>query len=941
MADFMELENDLLNAKELLESYKQQGIQEHLLEEVRQHIQHLSEKLEHQKIADSDNSSDRFDDVMHVPEIQSIDIGNCFIYRRQDDSQYKYFETREHAEDMTVEGLSEEAQRRKILLTHKVCLDSEKMEVTEWNKDTTKLLRYTDFQNLFIISPFDTTLTQVTLGTGAADTILDRSGENKKNAGVYHTHGSTFCLASIDIAKTNRIVVSQIKQQLTSLDLSSLKDEDKIKFFVYGAFYTWSPLPVYDMVVEFEGVYKKVIKKKKKKVIKHAIMLGKTSVAFQNDNRLEADLLKLMKKDEVACIFKLKYFTNIQRKFTKVFTRKEHGKNQSKEETHSRWQGKPKRMTNGKRENKYTGNYLRGFLPSRSGITQKAKSDVCAYLASLYESLPGEPVLSRYKGVQSIVGSYGKLKLRQEEWKQLKYRLNDAVTFERRSETWIQTAAFFQPTYGQYLIDKRERLKAINEFLENADYVDTFFYGNFDYCFKFPPYQQQVEATLEVWQERYPDKMVGWKQRFLIWEKLIANKKMKNCTVFKTDIGEKKLEFFIQHDIIKVLSRSPLKICFTADYRLMTRFVKTLMEGKTPIHVGKCNVQNKLLLLPRHGIIQYHIDMFEEIPKFEVVDNKLRYDQDCERSNAQERKTIRDLVKKAKGRTIVLYGADLWPFDTLVYFMHALRNENILIHVFGLKSLVRCGAGLRERAASFEYYDDSSLTIKTNTLDHHAMEKDYDEQESYEEYTFVCYSKKEREKLLPKIKKSGINFNKYYFAVGDKVIVKKTGEVANIISIQNGNTVSCEDWRTSRAVKLDGLKNQSKERDFFVANELKQLRVILLHEMTRPLKYVVLFGQYPRYILDDKEQLAIETLVIFDVSCLDDVLTKQKKMEITIPCEQETSFLYCIEEQRRKEKEKKKIADDAATQAYRDDKKRKLMELAQLHRKRLKEKEVL
>ncbi|MBV69302.1 MAG: hypothetical protein CMJ08_05840, partial [Pelagibacterales bacterium] len=71
MADFMELENDLLNAKELLESYKRQGIQEHLLNEVRVHIQHLSEKLEHQKIADSDNSSDRFDDVMHVPEIQS------------------------------------------------------------------------------------------------------------------------------------------------------------------------------------------------------------------------------------------------------------------------------------------------------------------------------------------------------------------------------------------------------------------------------------------------------------------------------------------------------------------------------------------------------------------------------------------------------------------------------------------------------------------------------------------------------------------------------------------------------------------------------------------------------------------------------------------------------------------------------------------------------
>jgi len=926
MAEVTELEKDLFNAKELLESYKRQGMQEPLLNEVRQHIQSLSEKLEHQRIADRDNSSDRFEDLS-LPEIQSIDIGKCIIYRRQDDSQYKYFETREHAEDMTVKGLSEEDQRRKILLTHKVC--SEKMEVTEWNKDTAKLLRYAEFQNEFKISPFDTTLRQVTLGTGAADTILERSGENKKNAGVYHTHGSTFCLASIDIEKTNGVVVSQIKQQLHSLEFSKLQNEEKIKFFVYGAFYTWSPLPVYDMVVEFEGVYKKVGK--------HAIMLGKTSTAFQNDNRLEADLLKLMEKEEVACIFKLKYFTNMQRKFTKVFTRKQDGKNVPKEETHSRWEGKPKKMTKGTRELKYTGNYLRGFLPSRSNITQKAKSDFCAYLASLYESKPGEAVLSRYTGVPSFGA---KLKLRPEERKQLKYRLNDAVNFERRSETWLKTAAFFQPTYGQYLIDKWERLNAINEFLESAEYVDTFFYGNFDYCFKYPPYQQQVEATLQVWQERFPEQMSGWEERFEIWEKLVANKKMKNSTVFKTDMEETKLEFFIQHDIIKVLSRSPLKICFTADYRLMTRFVKTLMESKTPIYVGNYDVQEKLLLLPRHGIIQYHIDMFEEIPQFQVVDNRLRYDQDCERSNPQERKTIRDLVRKANGRTIVLYGADLWPFDTLVYFMHALRHENIHMHVFGLKSLVRCGAGLRDRAASFEYYD-SSFTIQKNPLDHHAMEKDYDEQESYEEYTFVCYSKKERAKLLPKIKKSGTNFNKYCFAVGDKVAVKKTGEVARILSIQNGNSVSCEDWKTSRAIKLDGIKNQSKGTDFFVANELKQLRVVLLHEMTRPMKNLVMYGQFPRYVLDDKEQLAVENLVMFDVCCLDDVLTKQKKMEITIPCEQETSFLYCIEEQRRKEEEKKKIADDAATQAYKEDKKRKLMELAQLHRKRLKEKEVL
>ena len=53
-----ELEKDLFNAKELLESYKRQGMQEPLLNEVRQHIQSLSEKLEHQRIADRDNSSD-------------------------------------------------------------------------------------------------------------------------------------------------------------------------------------------------------------------------------------------------------------------------------------------------------------------------------------------------------------------------------------------------------------------------------------------------------------------------------------------------------------------------------------------------------------------------------------------------------------------------------------------------------------------------------------------------------------------------------------------------------------------------------------------------------------------------------------------------------------------------------------------------------------------
>ena len=767
----------------------------------------------------------------------------------------------------------------------------------------------------------------------AIDRIKNRSGQNEKSETKYQVHGSTFTLAHFypdDHEKFARMY----------------KQNRRYRFFIYGNFLSWSHLPTYSFRAEFQGY------------VEHDCVLGeKLGSAFFADAWLKENVLSMMSDDDIGVVFFLKYVHHVDRSLTymdRVPYKDENGVCKTRPEavTVRSWCGHFQRRRNEEDDPIPTGNLLRGFFSTEWVCNEFAVRKCCKNLASFGHD----------KQMWELTDAFLEKELLGLSRPLMKHRLKDALRFEKKSDLFCEVVCFFPAPFGQYLLDDRKILNDVKHFIETCqENMDFFFYGPMDYVFERKPYQNQVKLVLELWEDRFPNRMNGWRKRFDAWEKIINLRSIRGSPVMSTRekeefaISKEAMQDFFDSNVFTEIETYYVKqvehkkFCFSSDYKLMDKFVDLFASLQpTNIYVGRLPVSNGLLLHVSDAVKQHQLLDIDNCEWFSLDDfsKQVRYAETV----SLNRKMIPLLGSKRKEREIVLYGLDFWPFDLLVFLLVILHRKKwkFSFHFFGFENFPKVALSNRRLLPLLTELRQTDVfhphTFVDLPMDDELSEREIDNAKeaidflksmklpfSYKSgYGIVVFSNKALEEAREFFKE--VLPSEETFKHHDRVLVKKTGFISTIKEI----------WHEDKNITRRGIKKHIYKSEIVLADggsyratELQHCFITLLNKLAFPLPNAIFFGEAPQYAFD--VAVATQNLVRVKMTAMEDRMSADLNVDMMkIPLIRETPFASCVERFLKNIDIEKKQAEEKATATYQATKKKKLEEARQIARKRFK-----
>lgn len=767
----------------------------------------------------------------------------------------------------------------------------------------------------------------------AIDKIKNRSGQNEKSETKYQVHGSTFTLAHFYPDDHEKFA-------------DMYKPTRRYRFFIYGNFLSWSHLPTYSFRAEFQGY-----------VEQDCVLGEKLSSVFLADAWLKENVLSMMSDGDIGVVFFLKYVHHVNRSLTyteRVPYEDDNGDRGTRPEsvTVRSWSGHFQRRRHVEDDPIPTGNLLRGFFSTTVEMNDFAVRTCCKNLASFGHD----------KQMWELTDAFLEKELYGLSRPLLKHRLKDALRFEKRSDLFCEVVFYFPAPFGQYLLDDRKILIDVKQFIETCQKnMDFFFYGPMDYVFERKPYQNQVKLVLELWEDRFPNRLNGWRKRFDAWEKIINLRSIRGSPVMSTrekeefSISKGYMKEFLDNDVFTEIETyyvkqvEQKKFCFTYDYKLMDKFVDFFASLEpTNIYVGKLNVSNMLLLHVNDAVKQHKLFDIDNCEWFSLNDyyKQIRYAETI----SLDRKISPLLGSKRKGREIVLFGLDFWPFDLLVFLLSILLRKKwkVSFHFFGFENFTKIALANRRLLPLLFELRQSEL-FHPHTFVEFPMEDELSEREidnrkeaieflkqmklpfSYREgYGIIVFSNRaidEAREFFKDVLPSEETFNHH-----DRVIVKKTGFISTIKEIWYKDTNI-----TRRGIKKHIYNSQVVLTDggTYRATDLQHCFITLLNKLAFPLPNAIFFGEAPQYAFN--VSVATHNLVRVKMTALEDRMSAESNIDMTeIPLLRETPFSACVERYVKKVDTEKKQAEELSTATYQAMKRQKLEEARQIARKRFK-----
>ena len=768
------------------------------------------------------------------------------------------------------------------------------------------------------------------------DRILTRSGENHTSRAVRGTdnfsrHGSTNTMATFE--PKNR------EECIAMLGGSPSKS---YHFILIGEVYTWSHLPRLTIEVNLLGVCV-------------------DPVAFEGDAWVRKSLQMLLEKDECAFVFELLSIRDISRKAT--------------------WQGPKKKLKAAVRDQRrqrglqdvYTGNALKGFFPTdvlnMRHIKAKDVQRICNTLASY--AVPGVGRLNLFQ----LDGKVLRMLLRQVPSRQralMVHRILNAAKFHRKSDLYVSMVPMFPATYGQYLVDDVRLLKNVRAFFDSTVCYDAFFYdGAMNGVFARQPFQVQVQATCELWEHRFPERMVGWKARFDVWKtwKDIYFKSGKLVLdtyelLEKHEVNETVLSTFIDMGYAKEVdsyvrsNHCYKKICFPSHYDMMGELLRLLHDGMTTkqMVVDLGTVADGLLLYPNQAMLD-HVGARSGID-MQSYFVKVRYKGQFEDDTGLLPKIISQL--RTTGKTdCVLLALEYWPADSLAFVLSLLQGTcRIHLHFLGFHDYPKLTISHRRLIPLYKELEhcDWFTAATTEKVESKVNERWVQTKEELlafiEEwkalpamdrfswnngYGIVVHSNKELENAKAAFH-SLLPSDDGKFHASDRVSIKASGVVSHVCTLSLKHVD-----RTSQGIEkhlyLDSSILLAHSNASYKATALEHAFIVLANKITAPIPNMILFGKVPNYLLRlCRDYLAINELVIVSHESLDDVISQQQNSPFEISLQRETCLPYWIEQLEDAKKAEKEAEQAAAVDAIHAERKRKLERLFAQEREKSKQK---
>ena len=766
------------------------------------------------------------------------------------------------------------------------------------------------------------------------DLILNRSGKNRTDQTVrgtseYSRHGSTRTMATFNCRNRDDWISTVLGNHVLSTN--------NVHMIVVGDFLTWSHLPKYTMDVKLVG-------------------FCDDGGYAEGDDEFRKALKELVLPWEYAFVFELKWVRSISKALT--------------------WCGAKKKWKKKDREQRekagtipvHNGKELLGFIPMRALSTMKKKNqqkfcrDLAAYGVDGVEldlfSLTGEKVSSLLYACK-VPHSYRP---------NIKHRILNAAQFHRKSELWTNTVTMFPATIGQYFRDKLDKQDCeIRQFLFRSDGspLDYFLYGKFDWSFEKSPYQVQVETALRQWAERFPDRMIGWEQRFHVWKVLKDMYYKRSVYVFYThELETHGSEFLVTleemtsngvfHEIDAYVHNheNHKKLCFCWHYDIMGELVHLLHDGicKDKLHIKtvyvgarSARLDGYYLLYPNEAV-RRHYGGAEGIDMQPYISN-VHYKGHL--GTGFPKKIARTLRNAKRDRPCLLVGLEYWPADGVAAVLDQFKKTihgRVDLHFFGYESYPKLTMAhkrlipLYECLQGWEAFSQlEHVTLSSETgANEHMIQTEAELAEfiqkwkgmtgsarwSWESgYGIVVNSNAELLRAKQVFKEMLPRDDKKYHA-GGRVLVKRTGVVSHVKAITlhgiNRNSIGKHVYRDAK-VRLEGGDQKP--------TALESAYVMLANKIVTPVPNMILFGKVPNYLLEACQSYLAKNLFLVCHESLDDELSKQSNYQVHLSKERETCMPYWIEKLERELKEAAEAKEAVAfeqIQLEREAKKRKL-----------------
>lgn len=770
------------------------------------------------------------------------------------------------------------------------------------------------------------------------DLILNRSGKNRTDQTVrgtseYSRHGSTRTMATFDCRNRDDWISTVLGDRVLPTD--------KVHMIVVGDFFTWSHLPKYTMDVKLvgfcdEGGY------------------------LEGDDEFRKGLKQLVRRGEYAFVFELKWVRSISKALT--------------------WCGAKKKWKKKDRDERvkagaipvHNGKELLGFIPMHvlKDMKKKNQQKFCRDLATYGVDGAAKKEKDLFSLTEEKVSSllYA-CKVPVRDRPNIKHRILNAAKFYRKSELWTNTVTMFPATIGQYFrdtFDDQAQDGELRQFLFRSDGLplDYFLYGKFAWSFKKSPYQKQVESALRQWVERFPDRMIGWEQRFHVWKVLTNMYYERSVYVFNThELETHGSEFlvtleemtsngvFYEIDAYVHNHENHKKLCFCWHYDIMGELVHLLHDGicnelqiKT-VYVGarSARLDGYYLLYPNEAV-RRHYGGGEGMDMQPYISN-VHYKGHLGTGFPF---TFAETLKSAKrDRPCLLVGLEYWPADGVAAVLDQFKKNihgRVDLHFFGYDSYPKMTMAHKRLVPLYEclqewkaFLDLKHVTLSSETGANECMIQTEAELTEFIQkwkamagsarwswesgYGIVVNSKAELLRAK-QVFKEMLPTDDTKFYAGGRVLVKRTGVVSHVKAITlhnfNKNSIGKQVYLHAEVRLEDGNHKPT---------ELQSAYVMLANKIVTPVPNMILFGKVPNHLLKACQSYLAKNLFLVCHESLDDEMSKKKNYQVHLSKERETCLPYWIEKLDRELKEATEAREAVASEQVRSEreaKKRKL-----------------
>lgn len=538
----------------------------------------------------------------------------------------------------------------------------------------------------------------------------------------------------------------------------------------------------------------------------------------------------------------------------------------------------------------------------------------------------------------------------------LKHRILEAGRVHVKSPSYMQMAALFLPKYMKYLVDNRRVIDKCLAYLKQSDTPDMVLYEMFPNMWSKLPWVDQVEDTLRYWLKYKLFDVAPW-ERFEAYKKVYDQRQLCGDTMACL-----KVDLKLEHNGVTTIRRifdpdqkSTYNYAFQHEYDKEKVFIQTIKS-----------------VLDTHGFLQgYQLDIDLSSCLFVVSNLQMkrycRYLVSCspqayastfDTKNiiVYDGKMIGPAFGLHKYSKVVILGIDIWNFKLLKDYVTFLdvrkpKKSKILFHSFGNLNLSQYCAprfGLRPFMLQLQkeaWMPSAEIDLLTppqermiDDIDSYIAEiKQQDKRRwfcAWESPIFMTFSKDDHEAMVQELSTSArFPRDKREFRVGDRVMTPD-GFLTQITRIsRHGNAASYawqnnyEDFLVFLKVPFSAAENNCELLSYH-PRQLRDAFVMRFHWVTGFLNKVVLCGTWPKYAVDEIRKMVVGVIALHPNFTEQPWSAKEDNRKACF-----RSILHEMEMDRQQRHEARLLAEQ---QAKREQKKRKLQEIAKIARKRAK-----